>query len=419
MKTITAAQKRLLENAVLIAATRLLFDALRRQFSCPQLAEIVTIHNGQGLRASEREEVGRYTVYAAGGPAGRHSALLSGRPFVVIGRKGSAGKLTFAPSGGWVIDTAYYAQPKDEDLLNCEFLFHAISSLDFSDDIISTAIPGINRTSIYRHTIPLPPRHLQDVCVSFLNAAATNQLADLPPLPPLLDKQRQIVARIEQLAAKIDDARNMRQWAARNAGGFIAALHLSLAGARRLKLSQFLELHEVEQRIEIGKSYPQVGVKGFGEGLFAKAPVEAAQTTYRAFNRLYKGAVVLSQVKGWEGAIAVCPSDLEGKYLSPEYRTFRCIPSEAVPEYLAGLFATPWYWSQLSDLTRGVGARRERIRPDFFLNMEIPMPRIGDQQRALPLFERVQALKRLQAETAAELDALMPSILDRAFRGEL
>ena len=28
-------------------------------------------------------------------------------------------------------------------------------------------------------------------------------------------------------------------------------------------------------------------------------------------------------------------------------------------------------------------------------------------------------LKRLQAETAAELDALLPSILDKAFRGEL
>ena len=28
-------------------------------------------------------------------------------------------------------------------------------------------------------------------------------------------------------------------------------------------------------------------------------------------------------------------------------------------------------------------------------------------------------LKRLHAETAAELDAMLPSILDRAFKGEL
>ena len=31
----------------------------------------------------------------------------------------------------------------------------------------------------------------------------------------------------------------------------------------------------------------------------------------------------------------------------------------------------------------------------------------------------VDTLKRLQAETAAELDALLPAILDRALKGEL
>jgi hypothetical protein len=32
---------------------------------------------------------------------------------------------------------------------------------------------------------------------------------------------------------------------------------------------------------------------------------------------------------------------------------------------------------------------------------------------------KLDALKRHQAETAAELDALTPAILERAFRGEL
>ncbi len=32
---------------------------------------------------------------------------------------------------------------------------------------------------------------------------------------------------------------------------------------------------------------------------------------------------------------------------------------------------------------------------------------------------KIGALKQLQAQTQAELDALLPSVLDRAFRGEL
>ena len=76
--------------------------------------------------------------------------MLTTEPFVVVGRKGSAGKPTFAPDGGWVIDTAYYAQPRSDDLL-CKFLYYALESCDFSQDVIATAIPGINRTAIYQH----------------------------------------------------------------------------------------------------------------------------------------------------------------------------------------------------------------------------------------------------------------------------
>ena len=43
----------------------------------------------------------------------------------------------------------------------------------------------------------------------------------------------------------------------------------------------------------------------------------------------------------------------------------------------------------------------------------------GDPGRVHALRAEVDALKRLQAETAAALDALLPSILDRAFKGEL
>ena len=210
MSSITAAQERVIANAVVLAATELLFTSMRKHFPCPALAEVVTIHNGQGLRAEDRDQTGQYYVYAAGGLVGRHSASLNDRPFVVIGRKGSAGKPTYAPFGGWVIDTAYYAQPNDEKRLDCEFLYYAISSLDFSGDIISTAIPGINRTSIYQHAIPLPPREIQEATVCFLKAAADKSESMLPELPSPLQAVRSTVIRVKELSAKIEEARTLR-----------------------------------------------------------------------------------------------------------------------------------------------------------------------------------------------------------------
>jgi type I restriction enzyme S subunit len=56
-------------------------------------------------------------------------------------------------------------------------------------------------------------------------------------------------------------------------------------------------------------------------------------------------------------------------------------------------------------------------------NTPIRLPSLVDQRRIVAeldaLQAKVDAVKRLQAETAAELDALLPALLDRAFKGEL
>jgi hypothetical protein len=54
---------------------------------------------------------------------------------------------------------------------------------------------------------------------------------------------------------------------------------------------------------------------------------------------------------------------------------------------------------------------------------QVPMPPIPDQHRIVTALAAMQlqvdALKTLQTETAAEIDALLPSILDKAFKGEM
>jgi type I restriction enzyme S subunit len=238
------------------------------------------------------------------------------------------------------------------------------------------------------------------------------------PLPPL-PEQRRIVARIEALAAKIEEARGLRRQAVEEREAFITSVHNQLAGNRKRVLGDILRLSEDQVPILPTESYPQVGVKSFGCGLFAKSAIRGSETTYRHFNRLYDGAIVLSQVKGWEGAVAVCGADLVGWFVSPEYRTFRCKSEEVRPDYLSVLACTEWFWGRLAAATRGVGARRERTRPEHFLAIELPMPPVEKQILGEALFQRMTSVKPLQAAAAAEFDALLPSVLDKAFKGEL
>jgi type I restriction enzyme S subunit len=57
------------------------------------------------------------------------------------------------------------------------------------------------------------------------------------------------------------------------------------------------------------------------------------------------------------------------------------------------------------------------------LKLQVPIPPLTEQQRIIArsdyLQTKVHGLKCLQTESATQLDALLPSVLDKAFRGEL
>jgi type I restriction enzyme S subunit len=238
------------------------------------------------------------------------------------------------------------------------------------------------------------------------------------PLPPL-EEQRRIVARIDHLAAKIEEAQEQRRKMNADIAAFAASLHASLSKDRRVRMDSLVELHEERVPVETSGQYPQVGIKGFGGGLFPKPALAGTDTTYRHFNRLDADMLVLSQVKGWEGAIAVCPDELAGHFASPEYRTFRCIEDACDARYLDTVVRSTWFRHLLQRATHGQGARRERTRPERFLTLELPMPELDDQRKAARILSRIAESEPLKSHAAAACDALLPSILDRAFRGAL
>jgi type I restriction enzyme, S subunit len=293
---------------------------------------------------------------------------------------------------GSIVSSHYFLFDIDESQLEKRFLDFFIRTRTFREQVAaqgSTNYAAIRAAHVLGYEIPLPP----------------------------LVEQRRVVARVEELAAQLHECRTLRAQAAAEAKALVISNHVRLSGSRKRLLGEILQLDEDVIPIEANGSYPQVGIKSFGGGLFPKAAISGTQTTYRAFNRVFTGAFVLSQVKGWEGAVAVCPEKFAGWFVSPEYRTFRCIESEALPGYLAAIIRNEWFWSRLAHATRGVGARRERTRPEQFLNIEIPMPDLPSQRIGERVFAELDALTRLQAETVVELDALFPAILDRTFNG--
>jgi len=244
----------------------------------------------------------------------------------------------------------------------------------------------------------------------------------------VLAEQRWVVARIEELAAQIHEARTLRHQAAEEAEAVLVAMahraDLDLeareqAGWKRKRLSEVIQLADDSNKVEPNRSYPNLGIYSFGRGLFHKPPIDGLATSATTLRRVKAGQFIYSRLFAFEGAYGMVTNEFDGAFVSQEYPTFTCDPRHVRAEFLAAYFRPSNVWKDVAQGSKGLGDRRQRVQPTQVLAHELWLPPVAWQDRLAEVRAKVDALKRLQSETAAELDTLLPAILDKAFKGEL
>jgi type I restriction enzyme S subunit len=247
------------------------------------------------------------------------------------------------------------------------------------------------------------------------------------PLPPL-SEQRRIVARIEELAAKINEARTVHQETANETERLLVCMahRHDLANAtkanrgwRRVQLGEIMEYVDDSHRVQADSTFPNLGIYSFGRGLFHKPPIDGALTSATTLRRVRKGQFIYSRLFAFEGAYGFVTDEFDGCFVSNEYPTFDCHPRQARAEFVAAYFKSPTVWKEAATGSKGLGDRRQRVQPEKILSHTIWLPPLEWQDQIAGVQTQVDVLKKLQDETAVELGALLPSILDRAFSGNL
>lgn len=238
------------------------------------------------------------------------------------------------------------------------------------------------------------------------------------PLPSLPD-QRRLVARIEEIAARLEEARSLRQYAAEEVEVLFRPI---LAHDKKITLTAMRELVRLrtpEVTVRADESYQFAGVYSFGRGVFKAAKKTGLDFAYPRLSRLRTGDFVYPKLMAWEGALGVVPPECDGYVVSTEFPVFEVIEERVLPEVLDTYFRTPSVWPAISGASTGTNVRRRRLNPQDFLDYKMPLPSRETQLLLRSVKEDMDALKRLQTETAAELEALLPAVLDQVFQGEL
>jgi type I restriction enzyme S subunit len=233
------------------------------------------------------------------------------------------------------------------------------------------------------------------------------------PLPPL-DEQRRIVARIEALAARIEEARGLKRFTASESQRFWKVLSRIARDTqwpvRRLdEMVEFLDgrripLSEAERATRRGQ-YPYYGASGIidyvDDYIFDEDLLLLSEDGANLINRSTPIAFVA-----------------DGKYwVNNHAHVLRPLPAQADLRFLA---------YALADFDVSIfnfASAQAKLNQRNARKITFPLPPLDEQlcivRHLDELKSKVTVLEKLQADSAAELDALLPSVLDQAFRGEL
>jgi type I restriction enzyme S subunit len=316
----------------------------------------------------------------------------------------------------------WFLRHKREDLLQSSF---------------GGAQPNISQRILRETLVPLPSQTVQESISEFLSAVEQRMRGskmELPELLPPLAEQRRVVARIEAPAAQIHEARTLRHQAAEEAEALLHN-HAGEVFTRLEKRHKAREFGSFSPHVTSGprnwaKHYEQSGPRFYraqdvgpagkvledAKVFITPPPGEQGRTAM-----LQHGDLMLVITGATVGRVNVYRKRLEQGFVSQHVGICRLPQSEVEPEFALWGLRGPIGQAQL--LGQRYGQGKPGLNLTNIRSLSLPFPPLAEQRRIVAELDALQAevdaLKRLQAETAAELDALLPAILDRAFKGDL
>lgn len=310
---------------------------------------------------------------------------------------------------GAIVSSHYFLFQTDEIVLDKRFLNYFIRTPAFRNQVLaqgSTNYAAIRPHDVLGYKIPLPS----------------------------VPEQRRIVVRIEQLAAKIEEAQTLRRQAEEESKvlvGAAMATYFNFSGARTT-IGDYARVQGgyafTSNSYEEYGSHQVLRIGNVRDGFLdlSKAPVRWNPVSERTLKyELCPGDLVISmtgtQNKRDYGFVAKVPPTTK---LLLNQRVGRFILKKEVDnDYLFYFLRSPFFRDNLFPSATGTANQANVGNGDIEKIPFSPPENPSEQRRIvaeLNSFEtQVGELEHLQADTVAAFNSLLPAILNKAFRGEL
>ena len=255
---------------------------------------------------------------------------------------------------------------------------------------------------------------------------------------PSIAEQRRIVARIEELAAKIEEARGLREGAIKATDAFYQQTCWNILDDPAWKIET---LNNVLLESPRNGLSPQTKVTRNGRRMLRINAVSSSPNRYvdiNAYNlvsvandiacpfTLKKDDVFIVRYNGDINRLAkpaIFKSEEDSDIIYPDkLMRLRADQEQILPDFLVYALSSRQVRSQIEELgktTAGqIGISGKNVK-----SFKIPVPPISEQPRIVSYLDNlkanIDAVKGVREDALKEFDDLLPAILDKAFKGEL
>ncbi|MDF2947597.1 MAG: hsdS [Bacillales bacterium] len=149
-----------------------------------------------------------------------------------------------------------------------------------------------------------------------------------------------------------------------------------------VKLSSLLKRNKTKINIQDNVEYKRIKIKMNNEGVVLRDIVQGNSIGTKEQYLVKAGQLILSKIDARNGAFGVIPEELDKGIITGNFWTFDIETSIINPNYLSFILATKQFkdiWESSSNGT----TNRHYLQEDLFLNSEIPLPPLLEQEKML------------------------------------
>lgn len=359
-----------------------------------RLHEICRPKQWTTIKKAEMTETG-FPVYGANGVIGYYHSFNHAEPTILIGCRGSCGAVNICEPNSWVTGNAMALDDLDTSIVDFSFLVYALRANGLADAITGTSQPQITQTSLRRIYLPLPPIEEQRRIAAVIDAAETLQA-----------KRRLTLAKLDSLIHTMFVDRfgdpNWSNLFSRSPIGSVAGI---VTGNTPLRATidnygdhiEWLKSDNISESGEITRAAEYLSESGRVKG--REAPVGSTLVVCIAGSpRSIGRAGFLDRRAAFNQQInAVLP----GPSVLPEFVFHQLRMGQRLVQRAS------------------TNSMKGMVSKSALAEVEILVPPIEDQRAFVERAKRIGLIQETLKKSLIAADALLASLQQRAFRGEL